>query len=207
MDLGLVLLFVATELVFSLSPGPAVFAVISASLKGGYRLALGAIFGVLFGNLIYFVVAAGLITYGALINESNFQYIKIMGVMYLAYIVYTEYMPNNHSNKGVDCEGVNKSSRSLIKFFLAALVMQLSNPKTILFFTAFLPQFVVPNENIPVQLSILAILSFVTEFMVLLMYAVSGRLMLKYLSKSYEIYLQHIGNSLLAAAVIWSLVR
>lgn len=209
MELGLILLFVTTELMFSLSPGPAVAAVVSSSITGGYRLAVYAILGVLIGNLLYFIVSTVLITAGTSINDDYFYYIKIAGCIYLIYIICVEYMPlffnkgNLVSHHGES--GLGRISRS--NKFLITFVMQISNPKTILFFSAFLPQFISNEYDLVFQFIVLACLSFITEFLVLFGYAIGGQAMLKYGTDKIGSYANHIGNAMMVVAVLWSLFR
>ena len=182
MDIWLLILFVATEFMFSLSPGPAVAAVVSSSIAGGYRLAISAILGVLIGNLIYFIVSATLISAGTSVSGDYFYYIKIAGCSYLVYILYKEYISHLFSNKNRDesPEKRDETTRNGSRRFIITFVMQVSNPKTILFFAAFLPQFIDNEYNLAVQFVTLAFLSFMTEFVVLMAYAAGGQAMLKY---------------------------
>lgn len=211
MDISLLALFVWTELLFSISPGPAVVIVVSSAIVGGYRLAFSAILGVLAGNLIYFTASAALITSSVNINSDYFFYIKLAGAAYLTHILYREYISPYVSKKNgmssAATEQSNVCTRNLSGRFYTTLAMQLSNPKAIIFFAAFLPQFVNHDISIPIQFATLAFLSIATEFFVLLAYAASGQAMVKRGSERFGIYAHHAGNILMAAAVIWSLLR
>lgn len=209
MELGLILLFVTTELMFSLFPGPAVAAVVSSSITGGYRLAIYAILGVLIANLLYFIVSAALIIAGTQAHPDYFYMIKMAGCAYLFYILYMEYMPlffNKKKGVSRDEEG-GFAKRFYSSKFLITFIMQISNPKTILFFTAFLPQFINEDYDIILQFIVLACLSFVTEFFVLFGYAIGGQAMLKYGRESIGSYAHHVGNAMMVSAVVWSVLR
>ena len=210
MDLWILLLFVGTELMFSLSPGPAVAAVVSASITGGYRLAFFSIMGVLVGNLIYFAVSAIIIATGMTINSDWFTYIKVAGCLYLAWMLFNEYLlpyvrPSRTTPAGA--ASTDAIERTGTNRFTMTLVMQLSNPKTILFFTAFLPQFIQPERGLMLQFSVLAALSFITELVVLFAYAAGGQVLLKRGGQRFGIYANHTGNLLMAVAVVWSVAR
>jgi threonine/homoserine/homoserine lactone efflux protein len=58
MTLGGILLFAATELLLSITPGPAVFLVVSQGMRGGFRTAARGAAGILSGNAIYFAASA-----------------------------------------------------------------------------------------------------------------------------------------------------
>lgn len=209
MDIWLLTLFVATEFMFSLSPGPAVAAVVSSSIIGGYRLAIFAILGVLIGNLIYYIISAVLLSVGASASGDYFYYIRIAGCTYLIYLLYKQYIADLFTNKNkleaslkIDTKRQNGLNKFIITF-----EMQISNPKTILFFTAFLPQFINTEYNLMVQFETFGILSFVTEFVVLIVYAAGGQAMLRYGSEHIGKYADHVGNVMMALAVIWSVFR
>lgn len=210
MDVWILLLFVGTELMFSLSPGPAVAAVVSASINGGYRLAFFSIMGVLVGNLMYFAVSAIIISTGTTISDDWFIYIKVAGCMYLAWMLVNEYLlpylrPAPSIRTGTT--PAHAVVRTGTNRFTMTLVMQLSNPKTILFFTAFLPQFIQPEQGLALQFSVLAALSFATEFVVLFAYAAGGQVLLKRGGERFGTFANHTGNLLMAIAVVWSVAR
>lgn len=210
MDYWLLTLFVATEFMFSTSPGPAVAAVVSSSILGGYRLAILATLGVLVANLLYFIVSAFIIAAGTRANEDYFWYIKILGAAYLLYVLYTEYFSKNKDSAfQPDDESVNNNEtrKKMARRFTVTFAMQMANPKTIVFFAAFLPQFINVEYNINIQLMVLAFLSFVTEFVVLMMYAAGGQVLLKYGSEKYGEYAGHIGNIMMVVAIVWSFLR
>ena len=80
------LLFAATELLLSATPGPAVLLVVSQGIRRGYRSSTRAAAGILTGNAIYFALsAAGL---GALLMASKrvFDVLQIAGAAYLVLI-------------------------------------------------------------------------------------------------------------------------
>jgi homoserine/homoserine lactone efflux protein len=211
MDIWVLILFVATEFMFSLSPGPAVVGVVSSSILGGYRLAVFAILGVLVANLLYFLLSASIIIAGTSVNEEYFYYIKVAGCAYLVVLLFRQYFSVKKSNpdgKDNKVNVVNSASHKLkLRQFLLTFVMQMANPKTILFFTAFLPQFINTDYNLIVQFLILATLSFITEFIVLIAYAAGGQVMLKYGSEKFGEYANHIGNVIMIIAVVWSFLR
>src|SRR5690349_14749919 len=84
MSISHLLLFAATELLLSLTPGPAVLLVISQGIRRGLRSSTRGAAGILSGNAIYFALcAAGL---GALLIASKrvFDLLQILGAAYLA---------------------------------------------------------------------------------------------------------------------------
>jgi len=128
------LLFVAMEVVYSFTPGPAVLLVSTYGFRKGFGAAMAAVVGIETGNTIYLLIsAAGL---GALLATSAFafQIVKWAGAIYLVVLgSWTIW----RAGKDV----ADEKSRVLSHPFVQALLTQLGNPKTVLFFGALLPQF------------------------------------------------------------------
>jgi homoserine/homoserine lactone efflux protein len=168
------LLFVVTEGLLSLAPGPAVLFLLATALSKGVRHSIAANLAILSGNAIYFAISAtGL---GAIIMTSYdlFFAIKWIGAAYLVYLGVMTFMERGALTISAEHSAV---AANPWRTYANGLVLQLSNPKTILFFTALLPQFIDPKAaasgamSVPVQILILAITSAVLEFFILLGYA------------------------------------
>jgi homoserine/homoserine lactone efflux protein len=158
--------FALTELVLSLTPGPAVLLVISQSVTAGFRASARGALGIISGNAIYFGLSA--LGVGALLvaSEPLFQLIRILGALYLVWIGIRLIMGDH-----APVEAQAKPSARTRSFFVQGLWTQLLNPKALLFFTALLPQFIVPEQGaFAVQLFTLAVVSVTVELPVLLVY-------------------------------------
>lgn len=195
------LLFAATEVLFSASPGPAVVMVVSAMVAGGWRAANAVVFGVLLGNLIYFVISCALVVGATRYNEQFFLYLKLAGAAYLVYLVVDRYFGSARRTGGAAGAPAHRLRQNL---FLGGLAMQIANPKTILFFSAFLPQFVNADYNIPMQFAIMAGLSWGIEYTILALYAGGAQLLLRRFG-NWGGKLEHLGNLTMMAAVVWRL--
>ena len=158
------LLFAATELLLSATPGPAVLLVVSQGIRRGYRSSTRGAAGILTGNAIYFALsAAGL---GALLMASKrvFDVLQIAGAAYLVLIGSKMLIkPARVDPSAIEDSGSAGS-------FVQGLFTQLANPKAIVFFTALLPQFVDPAKPIAIQFLVLGVISIVVELPVLLLY-------------------------------------
>jgi threonine/homoserine/homoserine lactone efflux protein len=172
MSLKLLLVFAVTEFLMSLTPGPAVFLVISQGMHAGFRGSLRGIAGILAGNTIYFALSA--LGLGALLvaSASLFQIIKWLGIAYL--IVMGVRMVLKRETK----DAVGQKMKSRLALFSQGLITQLSNPRAIVFFTALLPQFISPGARNPgwmggsmaAQFVVLGLVSIAVEFPVLAAY-------------------------------------
>jgi threonine/homoserine/homoserine lactone efflux protein len=129
------LTFAVVAVCVSLVPGPAVIAVVSSALRGGFRSSLAANAGVLVGDAAF--VAAAAAGLGALLVASHplFVAVKWLGIAYLAYLGVRALLDRG-SGYAFDAPGRQRRA------FRLGLTTQLANPKVILFFGALLPQFV-----------------------------------------------------------------
>jgi len=158
------LLFAATELLLSMTPGPAVLLVVSQGMRRGFASSRRGAAGILTGNAIYFALsAAGL---GALLVASKrvFDVLQIVGAAYLVLLgLKMLVMPSRQVDESSRLRGDSGS-------FVQGLLTQLANPKAIVFFTALLPQFVDPTQPMTMQFVILGTISIMLELPVLLLY-------------------------------------
>ncbi len=166
------LLFTLTEAVLCVSPGPAVFLVLSVSLTRGRSSGLLASAGILTANLLYFVLSATSLGAILLASWESFFFIKWVGAAYLIWLGIEAVCLNGGDGTAVpDGSAPSRSTRSGPATFLHGVVAQGANPKALLFFTALLPQFVNPAAPLAPQIALLAVTSVLIEFGVLAAYA------------------------------------
>ena len=193
MSLTNLLFFAAMEIVLCLTPGPAVLLVVSQAMNRGFRRSLRGALGILTANAIYFALsAAGL---GALLVASRtvFEIIKWLGAGYLVFLGLKMIL--TRSSEPVENEVPGDDS------FRQALLVQLANPKAVVFFTALLPQFIDPRGPVTLQFFTLGVISTVIEFPVLAMYGFAA-------DRGRAVYARHTrwieriaGGCLIAAGV------
>jgi homoserine/homoserine lactone efflux protein len=158
------LLFAATELLLSMTPGPAVLLIVSQGIRRGFRSSSRGAAGILTGNAIYFALsAAGL---GALLLASKrvFDVLQIAGAAYLVLIGLKMLIKPGRVEERLNATPGETGS------FVQGMLTQLANPKAIVFFTALLPQFIDPAKPIAMQFLILGVVSIIVELPVLLLY-------------------------------------
>lgn len=141
--------FILVVLLLFLIPGPAVLVTISQTIKGGKKNGIITGLGIAFGDLIHtFAAVLGL---SALLMTSAFAFeaVKYIGAAYLIYLGISALI---NKTKKVAKPTVEKVNPNLS--FRQALLIELLNPKTALFFLAFLPQFV-RSDSYPVTFQLL----------------------------------------------------
>ncbi len=129
--------FLLASLVLALIPGPAVFYIVTRSVDQGRRAGLVSVCAIAVGTLAQiFSTSLGL---SALLLSSvlAFTVIKDLGAAYLIYLGLRKIF----SRETVRTTGENQP-QNLRRIFFQGVVIQTLNPKTALFFIAFLPQFV-----------------------------------------------------------------
>lgn len=147
MSMHVWLAFASFALLVSLLPGPAVIAVVSTALRGGFRASLAATAGVLIGDAVF--VAAAAVGLGALVaSHGVFVAIRWLGIAYLAYLGVRALLDRGRAF-------APDAARAERRAFRFGLSTQLANPKVILFFGALLPQFVDPARPVAQQFVLL----------------------------------------------------
>ena len=142
-DLGTLALFAAASLALLVVPGPAVLYIVASSLEGGRRAGAASMLGIQTGALVH-VVAAALGLSGLLASSAlAFDAVKYLGAAYLVGLgVWT-------LSRGGDARGDDETPQRTAhrRRFAQGVIVQVLNPKTALFFFAFLPQFVDPDSG------------------------------------------------------------
>jgi threonine/homoserine/homoserine lactone efflux protein len=149
MTLTTYLLYLAAVVLLIVTPGPTMLMCMTNALNHGTRRAMTSVAGAITAVLgVKLLSAMGL---GALLatSETAFTIAKVVGAAYLVWLGIKTF----RSNSILSVEGTAPSQRS---FYLQGLLVGASNPKAILFFAAFFPQFLNPAEPIAPQFAILA---------------------------------------------------
>lgn len=165
MALHNLLLFAVAEIIFSLTPGPAVMLIGAYGFRGGWRDALAAIAGIQTGNTLYYIVSVmGL---AALVTASPiaFDIIRLAGAAYLIWLGGAAIW----KSFGADDDAAGP--RLMGKPFVQATLTQLGNPKALLFFGALLPQFLDMARPLPPQYAIMFVITAIGESTILTVYA------------------------------------
>src|SRR5262245_11205446 len=149
------ILFIFSALVLLFTPGPAVLFIVTRTLQQGRSAGLSSVLGLCCGGLVH--VAAAVFGLSALLAASAtaFTIVKFLGAAYLIFLGIKTLFSSDHSPNQVATP--SRSSRQL---FIDGFIVNVFNPKTAIFFLAFLPQFVYPVESGSVRTQ-LAVLGFI----------------------------------------------
>jgi threonine/homoserine/homoserine lactone efflux protein len=140
-DATAVWLFCGAALALLAIPGPAVLYIVVQSAEQGRRVGLASVAGIHLGTLVH--VAAATAGLSALIVASAlaFSVVKYAGAAYLVYLGVRKLLERSSG------EQVERPREPLSRAFRRGIVVNVLNPKTALFFLAFLPQFVDPDRG------------------------------------------------------------
>ncbi|MCJ8333530.1 MAG: LysE family translocator [Epibacterium sp.] len=152
MDFQIWLAFVAASIAILLIPGPTVLLVMSYAISQGKRVAIATVAGVALGDFL--AMSASLAGLGALLLASAtlFTILKWVGAAYLIYLGIRLFQRSSTASLG-EVETMTETKETSV-FAHAAAVTAL-NPKSIVFFVAFVPQFITVDSPLLPQFAIL----------------------------------------------------
>lgn len=140
-------LFCVLALITAFSPGPAVLLAVTNSAALGMRKALLSSAGNAVG--VFLVSATAMLGLGAVLNTSAWLFgaLKIVGAAYLIYLGIRQWRSRlNIFDQAVDPASLRAQTPA--RLFMRGLLVATTNPKSILFFTALLPQFMTPQAPV-----------------------------------------------------------
>lgn len=203
MSIEIWLAFIAASTVLLITPGPTILTVISYSLSLGRRANIPLVIAVALGDST--AMTMSLLGLGSVLAASAFWFgvIKWIGGLYLIYL-------------GIKLLSTNVTSREVTalrhsgprwKLFANTYLVTALNPKGIIFFAAFLPQFINTNAAVTPQLWILAftfVMLSIVNAIAYVMFAGSARRLLA--SSRLQRRFNVAGGSMLSAAGLWTLM-
>jgi threonine/homoserine/homoserine lactone efflux protein len=134
-DLSVLPAYLAAVLLICAAPGPDMAYMVGTGISGGWAAATRAALGVTLGVIVYAAaVAAGL---GTLVSRHSavLTGLQIFGAVYLARMAYATFSDGRHPAPA------RLTGQQDTRWFRRGLIVNLTNPKVMLFFIAFLPQF------------------------------------------------------------------
>lgn len=177
------LIYLAAVTLLSLTPGPNGLLALSHGARYGARQSCSTILGGTVGFIL--LMLASLLGLGGLLlaSETAFLMLKLLGAGYLVYLGVRQWRadpePMPGSKPGVMEGAMEEADRQVVssshrRRATEGFSVAISNPKVILFFMAFLPQFIDPQQPLMIQFMILATTFAVVEFAVELLLAMSA---------------------------------
>jgi threonine/homoserine/homoserine lactone efflux protein len=151
MPLDLYLAFVAATVVLIAIPGPNVALIVANSVAHGARYGLLTVAGTSSAMAIQLALTVAGMSAALALLAAWFEVLRWLGVAYLAYLGWRAWTAPTH-----DLTTARAQPRSARRIYGRGFLVSLANPKTLLFYGAFLPQFVSPHGDATGQLVLLS---------------------------------------------------
>ncbi len=165
LDIPTILTFMISTALIVAIPGPTVLMIVAAGLAGGRRGALGALFAIIAADMLLIAVVAGGFGAIAQLGGATVDWLTAIGGLVL--VVFGLLMFRARRK--------NASPQGSVRVYsLGSFLATVANPKSLLFFAAFLPQFVDPSRPIMPQYLVLAALFFLAATPVGLAYGLGA---------------------------------
>jgi threonine/homoserine/homoserine lactone efflux protein len=196
-DPVIVLPYLLACMLFSVIPGPSVSVVIANSLAGGTRAGLFTILGTELSMLsMVFIVAVGLEAVMTLVSGA-FEIIKLAGAAYLVWIGWKMFRSSGHLAIGAG------DRLPIGRYVWQGALINWSNPKTLLFLSAFLPQFVDLSRPAFGQIMILGLIVMAVATTSDAVYAVAAGQARHLLTAARVRMVNRVSGAILMAGGVW----
>jgi len=182
-SLNTAVIFSTISFFLALTPGPDNLYVLMQSTVYGYRTGILITLGLCTGLVIHSMAAA--LGFASLIQASPLALpiLEAAGVSYLVYLAWQAYRTSS-----ADLSRQNIDALSTFQFYRRGIIMNVSNPKIVLFFLAFLPQFTdVSRGDITTQILFLGSLFIAIAFVVMSGIALIAGSLSQWLRQSYRV--------------------
>ena len=147
-------LFLLASFALLITPGPAVLYIVARSMNQGKMAGIASVLGVETANFLHASAAALGLSAILLSSALAFNLVKYLGAAYLIYLGVRKIL-----SKGEETKAKLGQQEKLSRIYSQGFVVNLFNPKTALFFFAFLPQFVNTSlTNVTLQMFLLGIM-------------------------------------------------
>jgi threonine/homoserine/homoserine lactone efflux protein len=197
MSPDLYLAYVIACLFIALLPGPTITLIIATSIRHGTRAGLGNVAGTQVGLAVMIaVVGVGL---ASLIEGMGhwFEWLRLVGAAYLIWMGIQMF----RSAGAVDETGVPPLPRG--GFMLQGVLVAASNPKTMVFFGAFFPQFIDPAGNYTLQIVVMGLTAMAIAAMTDSSYAILGGRAGRFLSTRRLKLISRLSGGFLVGGGLW----
>lgn len=141
-SLSAYVVFLATGMAILLVPGPTVLYVVTRSIEMGRGGGLASVAGITTGTIAYVTLAAAGLSSLLLASTAAFDAVRYVGAAYLFLLGLRRLL-----GRVPDDEEAESAPRTRRRAYAQGVVVNLTNPKTIVFVFAFLPQFVDPHAQ------------------------------------------------------------
>lgn len=180
--------FIFSCFVLALSPGPDNLYLATLTVRSGKVAGFSFLIGLLSGCLIHTALLAFGLSQLIIINDLFFKIIKYSGVFYLLFLSYSTYKSD------ILIYNIEKKNDEIQKIFIRGVLMNLLNPKVLLFFTMFFPNFIYSQTfSFKFQILSLGMIFIVITFLVFVFIIFFSNFIYKklYFNDGFKIYAKY----------------
>jgi threonine/homoserine/homoserine lactone efflux protein len=141
-DTSILLTYSIASVLLFITPGPDMSLFLSRTITNGRAAGIASVLGANLGCIVHTLLAAFGVSALVAASHTGFLILKIAGALYLMWLAFDAV--RNGSSLNVSTQ--EKRAVSTVNSFLMGVTVNLTNPKVVLFFITFLPQFVTPND-------------------------------------------------------------
>ncbi len=160
------LTYLLTTTILSLSPGSGAINTMSTGISHGYRGTVASISGLQVGLSLHIVLVG--IGLGTLFSQSllAFEILKWAGALYLVWLGIQQWRSSGAINLSTLSQTMPRR-----RLFQRAVLVNLTNPKSIVFLAALFPQFIIPHQPQAIQYLVLGVTTVIVDIIVMIGYA------------------------------------
>ncbi len=169
MSLTVLIAYIVAIVLLIGTPGPIVALVINAASRHGFKYALITVLGTNLASLLLLASAALIISGVIALDVHNLQWISLIGCGFIGWMALLGLRADLHHQGEV-----NQAPLAAVKHhsaFFNGFFLGIANPKDIIFFVAFFPQFIAVTSDFKLSLGVLTVVWIVVDFVILLGYA------------------------------------
>lgn len=166
------LLYIITVFVASIIPGPSMLLALTHGLKHGTKPSISTALGNTVASMIQASIAVTGLGIVLTTSTTLFMIIKYAGALYLIYLGIKLFKTPFH----IENQNEKKEKVNLKKLFNEAFIVAASNPKALVFFTVFFPQFINEGQNNLLHYSLLVIILGIIAFICMMIYSMSANI-------------------------------
>ncbi|CAG9001598.1 MAG: Leucine efflux protein [Candidatus Celerinatantimonas neptuna] len=173
MNLSLISIYITSIFFLIITPGPVVALVVNTAAKEGYKKALLTTIGTNWASLVLIAIAVMILAGVLSISNLLLSIFTLLGCLFLCYIGGKSFLVEityHSENIMLDNEYKRSSKKKLNPGILKGFLVGISNPKDIIFFASFFPQFIHVTKNFHSSVFVLSFLWILMDFSILASY-------------------------------------
>ncbi|POY78046.1 LysE family translocator [Pseudomonas amygdali pv. morsprunorum] len=186
MDISLLLIYMFSVFMLIITPGPVVALVVNTSLSCGPKRAMLTALGTNWASLVLVLVAALILTGTLSVSVSMLNWISLVGCFFIAYLsMQALEQALRYAPTPPEAAPAPLPARSSHSGLVTGFLVGISNPKDIIFFVSFFPQFIHVTESFKGSIALLSLLWIIIDLSILFAYIflMRQKLALKYKRK------------------------